>query len=188
MKILAIADQKPTQSIATTIADVQPDVIVTLGDLDYFDIQDLDMVTTIPKLGVYGNHCSGKYFEELGISNMHLKTQEIQGVVFGGFEGCVRYKESSYAKMYTQEEASQLLATFPYVDVMLCHAPPYGVNDEPDDPTHAGFHGTRAYVERTHPKHLFHGHTYPTAETLVTQLGNTQIHYVSGMAVLDIIV
>ncbi len=59
--------------------------------------------------------------------------------------GSVRYNESSWAKMHTQEEASLLLATFPHVDAMLTHRPPYGINDEPDDVAHAGFIGLREY-------------------------------------------
>jgi len=47
--------------------------------------------------------------QRLEILNMHLKTFEYQGLIFGGFEGCVRYKNDPYAKMYTQEEASELL-------------------------------------------------------------------------------
>jgi Icc-related predicted phosphoesterase len=186
MKILAIADRKPETSIKEAIVNTQPDVIVTLGDLDYFDLKDLEIVNNIPKIGVYGNHCSGVYFDELDIENMHMKTKVIHDITFGGFEGCIKYKESKYAKMYTQEEASEMLIEFPYVDVMLCHAPPYGVNDEPEDPTHTGFIGLRDYVERCTPKHLFHGHTYPAANTLTTQLGTTAIHYVSGMSIIEI--
>lgn len=186
MKVIAIADQKPTVSIIETVQQFQPDVIVLLGDLDYFEVKELQQITHIPKLGVYGNHCSGMYFEEIGVQNMHMQVTQIQGVTFGGFEGCVRYKESSYAKMYTQEEATSLLTTMPYTDVMLCHAPPYGINDEPEDPTHAGFIGLKQYVETMHPKLLFHGHTYPKQDELVTHYQQTQIQYVSGLATLSI--
>ncbi|PIR48025.1 metallophosphoesterase [Candidatus Uhrbacteria bacterium CG10_big_fil_rev_8_21_14_0_10_50_16] len=185
MQILAIADRPPDQPIKTILLKHAIDVIVTLGDLEQQQIYELEQITDIPKLGVYGNHCSGMYMTELGIENMHLRTLEIDGVTFGGFEGCVRYKNTS-AKMYTQEESIELLRDFSRVDVMLCHAPPFGVNDEPDDSVHAGYKGLREYVEQKAPGYLLHGHTYPKEDALVTQLGSTQIVYVFGSKVITI--
>jgi len=185
MRILAIADRPPFESIKEILLKQSVDVIVTLGDLEMHQIRELEDINDIPKLGVYGNHCSGMYMAELGIENMHLATKEINGIIFGGFEGSVKYKESS-AKMYTQEQASELLKDFPYVDIMLCHAPPYGVNDEPDDPTHAGLIGLREYVEKKSPKYLLHGHTYPIEGQLVTKFGLTNIEYIYGSKILDI--
>jgi Icc-related predicted phosphoesterase len=127
---------------------------------------------------VYGNHCSGNYFESLGIINLHLQTFEHKGVLFGGFEGSIRYKASAHAIMHTQEEADVMLKNFPHVDVMLCHAPPYGINDEPDSSSHQGFKALTTYIETKKPKHFFHGHTYPKAENLVERHGNTIITYV----------
>lgn len=178
MNILAIADRPPRRSIKETLAEQKIDLIVTLGDLEFSEIRELRDVTNIPKLGVYGNHCSGMYFDELGIKNMHLQTFEFGGLTFGGFEGCVRYKESKYAPMYTQEEASALLANFPHVDVMLVHCPPYGINDDITDPAHTGYKGLLEYLATQEPKYLFHGHTYPSYDTLVKKWQNTTIEYV----------
>ena len=185
MRILAIADRPPSKPLREILLEQPIDVIVTLGDLEMHEIRALENVTSIPKFGVYGNHCSGMYMEPLGITNLHLKTAEVDGITFGGFEGCVRYKESS-AKMYTQEEASALLAPFPRVDVMLTHCPPLGVNDDPSDVAHTGFAGLREYVERQRPTYLFHGHTYPTKDKLTTLLGDTKIVYVFGHAIVTI--
>jgi Icc-related predicted phosphoesterase len=154
------------------------DVICTLGDLEQSELFELEAVTTIPKFGVYGNHDSGMYFEPLGITNLHLRTVSFGGLTFGGFEGCVRYKNVPYAKMYTQEQALELLRDFPRVDVMIVHCPPYGVNDEPETVAHQGFRALRMYVEEKKPKYLLHGHTYPTLDTLVTRLAETEIIYV----------
>lgn len=185
MRILALADRPPDMAIRDILRASSFDVIVTLGDFEQSQIRSLENVTNIPKLGIYGNHCSGMYMPELGIENMHLATKTINGITFGGFEGCVRYKESS-AKMYTQEEASELLASFPHVDVMLVHCPPFGVNDDPTDIAHTGFVGLRDYLEREKPAHLFHGHTYPTPGHLVTLCGETTITYVSGHKIIEI--
>ena len=187
MKILAIADRKPDNSIKETFENNPIELICTLGDLDFFSLEDLKNINDIPKLGVYGNHCSGKYFESLGIKNMHMQTFEHNGLVFGGFEGSVKYKESETAKMYTQEEAAQMLSAFPKVDVLLTHCPPFGINDEPDDPTHAGFKAIREYIEINKPSYLLHGHTYPESQNMVTKHMDTEIIYVFKDKIIDLL-
>jgi Icc-related predicted phosphoesterase len=176
MKILAIADRPPKKPIAELVALGHPDLIVTLGDLDLFSLRGLGTITDIPKIGVYGNHCSGNYFDELGIENMHLHTKEIAGILFGGFEGSIRYKAGD-APMYTEEEATIMLKDFPYVDVLLCHSPPRGIHDE-DDPAHRGFEALRTYVETKRPKYLLHGHTYVSTGIKETVFEGTRIVHV----------
>jgi Icc-related predicted phosphoesterase len=187
MKILAIADRPPSKRIKDILhehSDIS--LICTLGDLDYFDLIELADIQHIPKIGVYGNHDSGTYFENLGIINLHLKTFQFGGYTFGGFQGSVRYKENPYAIMYTQEEAFELLKDFPYVDVMIAHCPPYGINDEPEELAHQGFKALREYIETKKPKYFFHGHTYPREEKLITKFCETQIIYVYGEKIVEI--
>jgi len=178
MNILAISDRPARSGIRSLVQNNAIDLICTLGDLEYGDLQELELITNIPKIGVYGNHDSGAYFEPLGIKNMHLNTFEYQGITFGGFQGCVRYKENPDAIMYTQEEAQAMFKDFPRVDVMLAHCPPYGINDDTTEISHTGFTGLREYLERAKPKYLFHGHTYPQASELVTKFLDTNIVYV----------
>lgn len=177
MNILAIADRRPKIDILDVVRQNNIELIVTLGDLTREDLLQLEQITTIPKVGVYGNHDSGTYMPDLGIWDMHLKVWDYKGLRFGGFQGCVRYKENPDAIMFTQEEASQLMANFPRVDVLLCHCPPRGVNDE-EEVAHQGFNALRDYIEREYPKALLHGHTYPTEDTVVKQQGSTRIEYV----------
>lgn len=188
MRILALADRPPHLTIAGTITALcrqeHIDLICTLGDLEHADLQELASITTIPKIGVYGNHCSGTYMPALGIINMHLRTATLNGIMFGGFQGSPRYKEGD-APMFTQEEATTLMQNFPYVDVFLSHAPPYGINDEPGDSTHEGFKALREYLDTEHPRMWLHGHTYPRPEETVTQHGQTRIEYVFGHKIID---
>ncbi len=185
MKVLAIADRPPKQKIVDVVSTENIELIMTLGDLEYTQIAELGAISTVPKIGVYGNHCTPGYLDELGVVNLHLKVVEIDGVILGGFEGSHRYKNDPFAKMYTQEEVVLLMKDFPYVDVFIAHSPPAGVNDE-SDPAHVGFTALRQYLEEKQPKYFFHGHTYPTAETLVTKFGNTEIVYVSADKILDL--
>jgi uncharacterized protein len=72
--------------------------------------------------------------------------------------------------------------------VLLTHAPPEGVNDEPDDPVHAGWTALRAWVEEHRPAWLLHGHTgvpLPPARP-VHRLGPTRVVHVRGSALIDL--
>ncbi len=186
LRLLVLADRPPSRRISDIIKETPVDAIVTLGDLELSQIRELELIGDIPKLGVYGNHCSGSYMDGLGIVNMHLQVVTVKGVTFGGFEGSVRYKDSPYAKMYTQEQASVLLKDFPRVDVMLTHCPPYGINDDVTDLAHTGFLALRAYLKERRPAYLLHGHTYPTDASLVRRYEDTDIEYVFGEKILEI--
>lgn len=176
---LCIADRPPQKKIRDRVKEFPIDLIITLGDLEYLQIVELGHINNIPKIGVYGNHCTPGYMEDLGIINLHLQTFEFKGLLFGGFEGSPRYKNDSYAKMYTEDEATNLIQQLPYVDVLISHSPPKGINDE-DDPAHIGFQALRSYLEEQHPHYFLHGHTYPKPEALLTKFLTTQIIYVNG--------
>ena len=184
MKALVIADRRPEIDIAATVVNEHIDLIITLGDLTREDILPLAGITDVPKIGVYGNHDSGTYMPELGIWNMHLMTWRYGGLTFGGFQGCVRYKENPDAIMCTQEEALALMQPFPLVDVFISHCPPRGINDE-EEIAHQGFDALRDYLDEEQPKLWLHGHTYPTDETVVKQHGKTRIEYVYKQKIVE---
>ncbi len=183
MKTLVFADRPPSRPISEILAE-NPDIelIITLWDLYFYDIQELANVTNIPKIGVYGNHCDGRYMETLGIINLHLKTFEYKGVSFMWYEGCVKYKESTM--MSTQEFCSRALSSAPKVDVFISHCPPRWVNDN-DDPAHYGFDGIREYIDRNHPRYLLHGHTYDFGK-FVTKHEETVIRYVEREKIVEL--
>ncbi len=184
MRTLCFADKCPDPVIVRkSIEEFQPELIITLGDLDGFALAPFKNFPNIPKIGIYGNHCSGNYFPELGVGNMHLATWEYHGLKFGGFQGSLRYKSGDHP-MFTQEEASALMEGFPYVDVFLAHSPPFGINDEPGDRAHEGFHALHKYIEEIKPKYFFHGHTYP--EEPVKKFMDTTIVYITGIQQVDI--
>lgn len=185
MKALVVADRNPQINIAEVARSEQADLIITLGDLVREDLLSAVSVTDIPKIGVYGNHDSGNYMPEIGIMDMHLKIWNYQGLTFGGFQGCVRYKEDPQAIMCTQAEASQMMAGFPAVDVFITHCPPRGINDE-EEIAHQGFDALRSYIDTTQPKVLLHGHTYPTEENIVRQHNSTRIEYVYKYKIVEL--
>jgi Icc-related predicted phosphoesterase len=160
----------------------QCEVLVVTGDLTVFDFPGLEIEQNRkPAFGVYGNHDSGQYFEELGITNLHKKIIEFNGLKWGGFQGCIKYKETGI--MYSEEEAREWAKSFPYVDVLLLHAGPKGLLDDPSDPVHIGSEAIRQYVLDKKPKYVFCGHQYDNAEM---KLEATQIYRSFKARIIDI--
>lgn len=184
MKCLVLADINPRIDLAQKAEEENVDLIISLGDFERGMLLSLTK-TNNPKIGVYGNHDSGEYMEELGMMNLHMHTWNFGGYTFGGFQGCVRYKSNPYAIMYTQEEASEMFSYFPPVDIFIAHCPPRGINDE-DEIAHQGFDGLREYIDKYHPKVLFHGHTYPSEDEVVREYNGTRIEYVYGYRIVEI--
>jgi Icc-related predicted phosphoesterase len=155
------------------------DIVLCLGDLSRQDLEPLGSAR-LPKLGVHGNHDDGGEFTGLGIESVHLRRIEVGGLWFGGFSGSNEYHRGSGGTRITwsQKQAGKLLRKLDHVDVLLSHSPPFGINDEPDDPAHVGLVGLREYVEREHPAMLLHGHTYPPLP--VERFGETQVRHVRG--------
>lgn len=181
MRLLVVADEAPPVGAAALVEDNAPDAVVTLGDLptDWIrELGDLD----VPCLGVHGNHDPERQLGQAGIEDMHLRVAEVGGRTFAGFEGCVRFSPGPH--QYTQDEALALTRQLPAAEVLLCHCPPAGVNDEPDDPAHAGFTGLREWVERHGPRYVLHGHTTPDPRRRTTRLGDTEVHWVRGAGVV----
>jgi Icc-related predicted phosphoesterase len=183
MRLLALADRPPHVDPQALAEQAHVDAVVCLGDLDPAWIESLERVE-LPKLGVYGNH-DDRYMEAFGIEDVHLRRTCVAGRSFAGFEGCVRYKPRG-ERQYTQKQAGKLVSRLPAADVLLCHCPPYGVNDDPGDPAHVGFHALGGWVERHRPRLLLHGHSHPTPGLTLQRLGATRVVYVNGAQLVDV--
>jgi hypothetical protein len=72
------------------------------------------------------------------------------------------------------------------VDVLLTHAPPSGIGDEPDAP-HQGFTALARLVARLNPTLLLHGHVQPHARGCPDRrLGSTIVRNVTGRHLFDV--
>jgi Icc-related predicted phosphoesterase len=178
MRLLALADELPRASLRELVARNAPDALVTLGDLPEEGVAELADLR-LPRLGVHGNHDEPGMLDRLGVADVHLAGEEVGGWSFAGFEGCVRYGRGG-VHQYTQRKAARLVRRLPPADVLLCHCPPSGVNDNPEDPAHVGFEALREWVERHAPRYLLHGHTTPDPRTRVHRLGATRVVWVRG--------
>jgi uncharacterized protein len=184
MRVLALADQRPPLDPAVMATQAGVDAVVCLGDLDRAWIQSLASLR-VPRLGVHGNHDPEHLLREVEVEDLHLRRTSVGGLTFAGFEGCVRYRREG-DHQYTQKEASKLTRKLPGAEVLLCHCPPLGINDDPEDPAHIGFEGLRDWVEEHHPRHLLHGHTHPMPGRVMTRFGDTQVHYVAGARIIQL--
>jgi uncharacterized protein len=175
VRALVLADEPPYIPL-DRLLERGVEIVLCLGDLSRADLEPLGSAR-LPKLGVHGNHDDGGEFTGLGIESVHLRRVEVAGLCFGGFSGSHEYHRDRRLT-WSQREASRRLARLGHVDVMLAHSPPFGVNDDHDDPAHVGLVGLREYVERERPALLLHGHTYPPLA--VTRLGETRVLHVRG--------
>jgi Icc-related predicted phosphoesterase len=184
VRVLALADKRPPLDPAAMAAQAKVDAILCLGDLDLAWIESLRGVE-LPKLGVHGNHDPDHVLREVEVEDLHMRRTSLLGMTFAGFEGCVRYgREGDH--QYTQKQASKLTRRLPGADILLCHCPPLGVNDDPEDPAHIGLEGLRDWVQEHRPRHLLHGHTHPLPGRVMTRVGDTQVHYVSGARIIQL--
>jgi Icc-related predicted phosphoesterase len=182
VRVLALADQRPPLDPALMARRLHVDAVLLLGDLDRAWIESLATLR-LPRLGVHGNHDPEGLLPELDVEDMHGRRTSLGSLTIAGFEGCVRYGRGG-DHQYTQRQASKLARRLPSADVLICHCPPAGVNDDPSDPAHVGFEGLRAWVDRHQPRHLLHGHTHPSPAEVVDRVGDTQVHYVQGAKVI----
>jgi Icc-related predicted phosphoesterase len=184
VRVLAIADARPHRPVAEVVAACEPELVVLLGDLEPAWIEDLAAID-LPKLGVHGNHDAVDALSAVGAEDIHLRQVEHGGLTFAGLAGSRRYSREGHYE-WTDEEAEELIARLPGADVLLTHTPPAGVNDEPDDVVHRGWAALVPWLERERPAWLLHGHTHPRPDQIVHRVGDTQVAYVRGAAILEL--
>ena len=184
MRLLILADDPPFLPLPALVETHRPDAVITLGDLEPDVLDPLGRVPGLPVLGVYGNHDDGRYLDAANTTNLHLRAVELDGVTFAGFEGCVRYTPGADLQ-YTQRQASRLARRLPAADVLVSHAPPRGVHEEPADRAHEGFDALRDYDLRVAPRLHLHGHT-PAPARRAERLGKTDVVHVVGHGLITI--
>ena len=180
MKILHYSDHHSNEALVLL---KQVDILFTTGDLSIFDLREIESEIHLkPSFGVYGNHCVPGYMEEIGIKNMHLRTEQFGQFLIGGYQGCPRYKNSG-GPQFTEDEAVRDLSNFPRVDILLLHAAPFELLDTPEDSVHTGSKAVREYIDRTKPLFIFCGHDSPSLEMTY---GQTKIYRTHETRIVEI--
>ena len=172
MILLVIADDDDVrQAIGRDCADV----LISCGDVaDQVILQTAEAAGCSHILAVKGNHDGPEPFQA-PILDLHLTTQTIDGVRFGGFQGSWKYKPRGHY-LYEEQEVEKLLGSFPAVDVFVAHNSPRHIHDREDN-VHLGFEAFVTYIHRAQPRFFLHGYQHVAEETRV---GDTRVIGVHG--------
>lgn len=167
VRVLAVADEE-IPAVRSRLRDLHVDLVIGAGDLPWDYLESIAAALDVPAVFVPGNHdprTGPGRSGPAGFLNADGRVVEVGGLRIAGLGGCVRY--NSGAHQYTQKEydarAKQLLRSARRagpVDVLLTHAPPLGLGDEPD-PSHLGISALHGVLAALEPTWHLHGHVHP---------------------------
>lgn len=193
MKILFIADEESLSYWdyfrKEEFEDI--DLIVSCGDLKSEYLSFLTTMTTIPVLYIRGNH-DDKYEKNPpeGCICIEDEIYVYEGVRILGLGGSYRYKPGN--NQYTEKEMRRRVQRLRSklfwkkgFDILVTHAPAYGVNDDTDT-CHRGFEVFGDLIAKYRPKYFVHGHVhmnygrqFPREDRIgETQVINAYNHYI----------
>jgi len=179
VKILAVSDRVVETIYSSRIRERFDDVdmVLSCGDLPYSYLEYIVSMLNVPCFFVHGNHDHPEYLADGrtltkpgGWFNLDERTIKIENVLLGGLEGSMRYKPGAPFQ-YTESEmaykAWRLGLTMlmnrvlhgRYLDILITHAPPFGIHDGEDWP-HRGFKALLRLMARFRPRYLLHGHKH----------------------------
>ncbi|HVS50392.1 MAG TPA: metallophosphoesterase [Candidatus Dormibacteraeota bacterium] len=189
-RILAVADEVDESLYGDKLATLAPDLVVSCGDLPFDYLEYLVSRANVPLLYVPGNHDPNVKPPDTtwvplqseipvpgpqGCDNVDGRVLEVNGLRIAGLGGSLRYKEGpnqySQAQMLRRAIRLELWIRLKRVragrklDVLVTHAPPFGVA-EAKDATHEGFKAFNRLFKEFHPLLLVHGHVHPYGRNL----------------------
>lgn len=185
MRILAVSDHESPylweHCDKTVFQDI--DLILSCGDLSSEYLTFLATMCSVPVLYVHGNHddhYAAKPPE--GCTCIENQIYTYKGLRILGLGGSMRYTEGLH--QYTQTEMDWRVRKLwlPLIrnggfDILLTHAPAYGIGDDTDLP-HMGFTAFNQLMEKYLPSHMIHGHVhlnYLPLQPRVLINGQTQV-------------
>lgn len=192
VRVLAVADEE-APAMRSRVRDLRVDLVLAAGDLPWSYLESLVSLVDAPAAFVPGNHdprTTGGAGPR-GLVNLDGQVLTVGGLRIAGLGGCVRYNDGPH--QYTQKEydrrarrlVKDALRSGP-VDVLLTHAPPLGLGDEPD-PCHVGISALHGVLEALRPVWHLHGHIHPYGmHKPDRQLGATTIRNVIPWQVVEI--
>lgn len=206
MRVLALSDKLLdfvySPNVAQRFADV--DLVLGCGDLPYYYLEFLVDTLGKPVFFVRGNHAAEVEYSQTqertapwGAVDLHGKLVQHHGLLLAGFEGSLRYRAGAF--MYTQGEMwLMVLGLLPRLlfnllrhgralDVLVSHAPAWGVGDR-EDVAHQGFKAFRWLLRTFKPAYHFHGHVhlYDRNEPATLQFERTRVVNAYGYQELEL--
>lgn len=180
VKILTVSDVvEPTiyhPGVRERYGDVE--LVLACGDLPNYYLEFIVTLLDKPLYYVFGNHDKNVVHSERGPEpaapggciNLDGHTVSEKGLLLAGLEGSMRYKRDGGPQYTEREMWRKALALVPrllwnrllhgrYLDILITHAPPYGVHDA-SDLCHTGFRAFLWLMKRFRPRYLIHGHVH----------------------------
>jgi uncharacterized protein len=195
LAILAVADEVDPRLYGNgkrLRAEGIPDLIVACGDLPSYYLDYLVSQLDVPLYAVHGNHDAppplegSAGFERCGANWIGGRAVNAGGLLLAGFDGSLRYNNGAYQSTEGEMQAA-VHALVPrlllnrlrhgrFLDVLVTHAPPRGIHDQPDR-CHRGFEAFRWLIKVFQPRYHLHGHihVYDRRTPRVTRLGRTEV-------------
>jgi Icc-related predicted phosphoesterase len=214
-RLLVVADETAPQLHRPEVRDLEPDLVVSCGDLPFDYLEYLVSVLNVPLVFVPGNHDPevapkrttptgprsftweahhGEGPRPRGCQNIDRRIVDVAGLRIAGLGGSIRYNEGP--NQYTQRQmawrALRLEArarSRPMrrrVDVLITHAPPEGCGDG-TDAAHQGIRALHRLTRALAPSYLLHGHIHPYGiDQPDRRIGRTTVVNVVPFKVMEI--
>lgn len=209
MKILTVSDKVDellySPAIKRLFSDV--DVVLSCGDLPHPYLEYIVTMLGGPLFYVVGNHALELRQEYTphevwvypqGCENVHGRVVRYRKLLLAGLEGSMRYNENPDFQ-YTEQEMSWMVWRLApallwnrirygrYLDILMTHAPPLGIHDQPDL-THRGFRALCRAMDLFRPRFLIHGHVhvYNPLQPTETTYHSTRVINTYGYRTLEI--
>lgn len=167
MKILAIADEESAYLWdyfeKSKLEGI--DLIISCGDLDPRYLSFLATFTSAPVIYVHGNHdVKYKKTPPEGCTCIEDQIFTYKGVRILGLGGSMEYTggDHQYTEAAMKKRVRKLkwqLLRHRGFDILVTHAPAYGLNDG-DDLPHRGFQVFNTLIDKYTPKYFLHGHVH----------------------------
>ncbi|MFZ5916979.1 MAG: metallophosphoesterase family protein [Chloroflexota bacterium] len=207
MKILAVSDVIEPALYQPLIRERfgSVEMVLACGDLPNAYLEYIVTMLNKPLYYVFGNHDANPIYtstgprpvEPEGCINLDGRIVNHKGLLLAGLQGSMRYKLDGGPQYTDGEMWRHALKLIPgllwnrlqhgrYLDVLITHAPPYGVHDA-SDLCHTGFKAFLWLMKRFRPGYLIHGHIhlYGNHSIRRTVYGSTLVVNACGHQVIE---
>jgi hypothetical protein len=190
MKILTVSDKTDPLLYSPAIKRLYGDVdlVFGCGDLAAYYLEFIVTMLGKPLFYVIGNHANEvrkRYAPQeewqypSGCVNIDERVVRHRKLLVAGLEGSIRYNNNPYFQYTDREMTCKIWKLVPslllnrlrygrYLDILVTHAPPYGIHDQ-EDRCHTGFRAFLTFMERFRPAYLIHGHVHVYSPTQTTE-------------------
>jgi uncharacterized protein len=180
LKVLAVSDRVQEHIYSDAVRNLYSDVgiVFSCGDLPFYYLEYIVTMLPVPLLYVRGNHDDRPQHTSTGrVVTRPQGCIDVDGwitcragLLVGGIEGSIRYRPQGECMYSNYEVALKLARMTPslvfnklrhgrYLDMLLTHAPPYGIHDD-TDLAHTGFGPFLSFMRLFRPRYLLHGHVH----------------------------